>query len=233
MRFLSANSPVLRRGLSLVELLVVAGIMVTIGSLLLAAIGALQARAEKTQALANLRQIGGGILLHTVEKNGLLPGPLWPGQMPYYDQTRPGRLAVDLAPFLGIATSETPFPVDLFVPPAFLRQNRGVIPLIDARTYVANMVVPSENGFLNPWGSLALSNASPMKLSAIPNAGQVWALSDADRLHPQVASAPWRSFTSATPFHGDKRMTLFFDGHVRLMPLEFFSSGTNSTSGIR
>ena len=63
----------LHRGFSLVELLVVIGIVGLLLALLLPALGAARARAESVQCQANLRTIGMAAHLHATEHRGYFP----------------------------------------------------------------------------------------------------------------------------------------------------------------
>ena len=200
-----------RAGFTLVELLVVLAILSVLAALALPLVGAARASGDRSKALANMRAIGTGIAHYAADKGGLLPGPLWPGQVAEFDPARAGRLVRELAPYLGYETPATPAVVDLFVPPAY-RKKTPPSALGTARTYVVNMAVSSGNATINPWGSLAANDGSaPGRLASIP-AG-AWGFSDADRLHPRVAGASWATNTPAAPVHG-KRLAWFFNGSV-------------------
>jgi prepilin-type N-terminal cleavage/methylation domain-containing protein len=210
------------RAFSLVELLVAITVIGLLVSVAVPAWVTARAGADAAGALSNLRQIGSAITLYTGEHDGLLPGPLWPGQVPAYDATKPGRLAVDLAPYLKQSTAPGAIS-EIFVPPAYRRHLPRGTPLADARTYVMNMSVPRGDGTLfNPWGSRAAAGGLPFKTSTIPDRSKHWAMSDADRLHPAVKGAPWAANTPADPIHGQQRTALFFDGSASKLPLEAF-----------
>lgn len=200
-----------RGGFTLVELLVAMAILAILAALALPLVGAAQAAGDRSRAMANMRAIGTGIAHHAADKDGLLPGPLWPGQVPEFDPARAGRLVRELAPYLGYETPTAPAVVDLFVPPAY-RKKTPAAALSVGRTYVVNMAVSSGNATINPWGSLAANDGSrPGRFAAIPSGA--WGFSDADRLHPRVISASWAANTPAEPIHG-KRLAWFFNGSV-------------------
>jgi prepilin-type N-terminal cleavage/methylation domain-containing protein len=197
---------------TLVELLVVMGVIAILAALSLAGLSSIRASSDKTQAVSNMRQIGTCIALFATDNDGRLLGPLWPGQLAQFDPARSGRLVRELAPYLGIPTPAAPKVEALFVPPAY---RKAVSPafLDSARTYVLNMAVPHGSQTLIPWGNLALSpSTTPLKLAAIPK--QLWGFSDADALHPRVAGTSWAGNTPSKPIHTPKRLAWFFDGSV-------------------
>lgn len=201
----------LRNGFTLVELLVAMAVVAILAAMVFGGIGAARTQADRSRAIANMRAIGSGIGLFTADNNGLLPGPLWPGQVAEFDPNRAGRLVRELAPYLGIETPGQPEVIGLFVPPA-LRRITSPAALSTTRPYVVNMSVQGGNATINPWGSLAANDGSgPARLAAIPEGA--WAFSDADRLHPRVAGASWAANTAEKPFHG-KRLAWFFNGSI-------------------
>ena len=62
-----------RRAFTLVELLVVLGIIALLMSLLLPALGGARARAKEVKCLSNLRQIGAGVVLYANANDGRFP----------------------------------------------------------------------------------------------------------------------------------------------------------------
>jgi prepilin-type N-terminal cleavage/methylation domain-containing protein len=196
---------------SLVELLVVLVIVAILAGLLLPILDEVRLRGDRVTALGQMRQIEAALLLYPADHNGLLPGPLFPGQLPMLDPTRNGRLVLSLAPYLGITIPLTPQLIPLFIPPAYKRDVTAAF-LTDARTYVMNMAVPSPNGttIFNPWGNAATGVGLPSSLAQVP--GQIWAFSDADQLHPRVIGTSWQANTPDTIIHGSERLAVFFDG---------------------
>ena len=63
------------RGFTLVELLVVIGIIAVLIGLLLPALGAAREAANATKCLANLRSAAQALHIYVSENNGWLPGP--------------------------------------------------------------------------------------------------------------------------------------------------------------
>jgi len=200
-----------RAGFTLLELLCAIAVAAILGSLALAAMGAARAQGDRAGAISNMRQIGNAIGLFAADRGGLLPGPLWPGQVAEFDPARAGRLVRELAPYLGLETPAKPTVAGLFVPPAY-RRAVPAASLPTARTFVVNMAVAGGDTAINPWGSLAANDGSaPMRLGNIP--ANAWGFSDADQGHPRVVGAPWSANTPPGPIH-KKRLAWFFNGSV-------------------
>ena len=200
-----------RAGFTLIELLVTIAIVAILAALALTATSAARTQGDRAKAISNMRQIGSAISLYAADKDSLLPGKLWPGQVAEFDPARAGRLVRELAPYLGLETPAKPVVIDLFVPPAYRRMT-PTASLPTSRTFVMNMAVASGNATINPWGSLAANDGSvPLRLGSIP--ANAWGFSDADRQHPRVAGASWAANTPAQPIH-KKRLAWFFNGSV-------------------
>ena len=197
---------------TLVETLVVIAVVTVLAGLSLSVFGSVLQRADRTVALSQMRQISSGVGLYAADHNNRYPGPLWPGQVPLTDPAETGRLAVLLAPYLGINVTAPPQQVPLFIPPAYRRAVSAAF-LTSARTYVMNMAVPAvTGGILNPWGNVTVAGETPMFVGLVP--GTAWAFSDADQLHPRVAAAPWKTNTPAAVIHPPLRLAARFDGSV-------------------
>lgn len=187
--------------------------------LVLAAVGAgawaMAARmADRARMASNMRSLGTAILQHAGEHAGRLPGPLWPGQVVEYDKARPGRLVVELAPYLGLPESAAPYVVQQLITRSHRSAAPGIAPA-ELRVLVMNMRLATAEGTVNPWGSLsARIPGSPLPLQAVlslPSQPGFW---EADRTHPDVASAPWAAFTARQPPHGQPRLAWYFDGRI-------------------
>jgi prepilin-type N-terminal cleavage/methylation domain-containing protein len=201
-----------RRAFTLVELLVVLGVLAVLAAFSLGGLSKIGGLSDRSKAASNMRQIGTGITFFTTDNDGKLPGPLWPGQLAQFDPTRSGRLVRELAPYLGIPTPAAPKVEPLFVPPAYRKAVSAAF-LDSARTYVLNMSVREGNQTLIPWGNLASTpSTKPLKLATIP--AQAWGFSDADALHPRVSGASWAGNTPPKPVHTPKRLAWFFNGTV-------------------
>lgn len=107
-----------RTAFTLVELLVVIGILTLLMSILLPTFSSARANADKLKCLNNMRQIGQTIIMYMGDYKRSLPGPSWVGQTASY-RTGDQKLALYLAPYATLppATS-TPQRNKLFVCPA-------------------------------------------------------------------------------------------------------------------
>ncbi len=201
---------------TLIELLAGTLILTLLFGLVTATISHWRDAADLTVAVARMREIGLALHAATRDRQGTLPGPLWPGQVPIADPTREGRLVNELAAYLDYELPSSPELISFWVPPAFERRVSHDV-MKEPRTFVVNMLVADGSGaMLNPWGNLAQANQQPLRLALVPSTA--WAMSDADQQHPRVRNAPWRNFTPARPIHGAKRLVLTFGGSV--MPLQ-------------
>jgi prepilin-type N-terminal cleavage/methylation domain-containing protein len=83
-----------RKGFTLVELLVVIGIIALLISILLPALSKARATAQRAACLSNEKQIINAILLYTTDNKGLLPGPSMPMVLdPLVTNPQPGQPA--------------------------------------------------------------------------------------------------------------------------------------------
>jgi len=201
-------------GFTLVELLVVIAILAILAAFLTPVVTTARQRAEGTQRLAGLRDIGSMIHLHTVDSQGRLPGPLWPGQVPVYDPQRAGRLAGELAPYLGLDPADGVTTVPLLLPQALDRNRPPGVADVDFRTFVMNLFVrDGDEDWLQPWGD-ARVELPPLNIATLATrAPAIWGFSEADQSHPRVAGSPWGANTIATPLPKN-RLAWFFDGSI-------------------
>jgi len=206
-------------GFSLMELLVVLGIVAVIAGVVLPTILRSQRAAERADSTARLRSMSQAVLLYAVDNTQTLPGPLWPGQVMLFDPAREGRLVRDLAEYLQVERRDAPYLVDRMVPLAYRRAMKGT-KLEDARIYVMNSSATRHGEVLDPFASGSLTkpgtglNSVPLKLSAVQGlTGEGnWMMAEADQKLPAVASAVWRTSTPPAPVHGNARAIARFDG---------------------
>lgn len=209
--------PYLRlRAFTVIELLVAVAILAALIALSVPALQVAMRHADRTKSTAQMRGFGAGIFSFAAEHNGLVPGPLWPGQVAEYDPNRNGRLLVELAPYLGIEQRTTPYVPSNLLTRSLKDATPGVEPK-NIRLYVMNMAVDTPNGSVNPWGSAASPTpGNPLSLASINPDPLEPLLTEAWQGHPSVTNAPWKSSTPASPPHGKYALSLLFDGSVRL-----------------
>jgi type II secretory pathway pseudopilin PulG len=201
-------------GQPLVELLVVILIISVLASVAISAVRSVREHGDRVVGVSNLRQIGIAIKTYASDHDGVLPGRLFPGQVAVTG--KPERLCQFLASYLGVSDGQSAIRVvPAFVPPAYRRVG---ISINDGRTYVMNMSMPlADGGTHNPWGSAVdpLSGSGPQPFVSIQK--RTWMMSDADKQHPRVANAAWKSFTPDAPIHGPRRQALISDGSVAVL----------------
>ncbi|WP_269540820.1 type II secretion system protein [Cerasicoccus fimbriatus] len=212
-----------RSAFTLVELLVVVAIIGILAAILIPAVGAVRNSAQKSNGVNNMRNIGAGISMYTQDNLGAYPGPLWPGQVPFYEPDRgeeDGRLAYFLSPYLDVTDSPTPpTRVESMIPPAYPLEEMLAAGVTEPRTFILNDKAenPNTNEIINPWGvhpnlTENESETIPVTTSRIIDPAATWAMMDVDQKHPRVGS--WSSSTPEAPIYGNVRLALFFDGHV-------------------
>lgn len=201
-------------GFSLIELIAVIAILSILAAAIFPALSGTTQKAERTEAISRMRSLGVAMTLYTAEHRGMMVGPLWPGQVTEYDNTRAGRLVRDLAPYLDIEDRTPPYVVEKFLPRAAVRALPNVAPK-DIRPFVMNHRISVQGTEISPWGNLAaVPPTQPLPTSVLAGSQKKWLLSDAYRAHPDVVSASWRMNTPPKPLFGSLPLGLFFDGSV-------------------
>ncbi len=211
------------RAFSLVELLTALAIVMVLALL---GVAGVQNSLEQTRAvrcMANLRQIGVGMLGYTTEHRGRLPGPLLPSQGPRYNKVNgevAAYLASYLAPYLGIPEAPSG-------PLLTLQQAQQIAPMFYcpsfgravkenfANSYLMRWRIIEMGTNMPPWGNYGTSTPQiPKNISQIPDRAKTWAISDLDQQCPDLPPESWVARVPATPVHGKHRFALFFDWHV-------------------
>lgn len=227
------------RAFTLVELLVVIGIIAILAALLLPALNSVRERGDSSKCVSNLREVGAAIISYCGDHDDFLPGPLTQEQFPLFkeEDKDKGSLPQKLASYLSLRPQkEGTNPQELvrgnvFVCPSYDRQFRKEL---DTRAvYVMNMrkIDQYEQA---PWGDVAQSQ-QPLKKTALTawtddstegrdrpvSLAETWAVRDADRAAKpeEGVSPPPAEMLAPKPFHTDHRNALFYDFHVARMDL--------------
>ena len=205
------------RGFTLIELMVVITIIVVLASLAFVVFGRVARAGSAATMTNNFKQIGTAIALYAGDNNGRLPGPLHLGQRPIYRSSPPTHLTYHLREYFGL--DENPpekTPIEEFSSPMWLKQS----PTPTGISMLSQQDVdPDPRVKRNPWGYAGAGrddpNREPITMARLGNYTRLpWALIEADREHPLVGSAGWRTQTAEEPVHGTYRLALNFDGSV-------------------
>lgn len=230
-------------GYTLLELLVSLAIAAGLFAMLLPFAGAMLEMKNNTICVSNLRQIGMGILAYSQDNQGVLPGPLYSGQYPWYgpssgtgvnggDST---QLASYVQPYLDIEKTRTKKGGDdVFVCPSYKRAVRNKIG--SSPVYRMNVEVRMRDlagthapfGYPNRLHPVVFNTNKdfpPMRLTALaeivdeagrPARTSVWAMKDVDESDPIFAiySHEYGAGVPKTMVHKTHRNALFFDFHV-------------------
>ena len=214
---LHGNPTGLRSGFTLVELLVVITIIVVLAVISVVLVGRMSIGASAATMSNNLRQIGSAITTYADDNNGKMPGPLHLGQRPIYRKNPPTHLAYHLREYLAYGRElDQGELIPELCSPMWLKKTpteRG-ISLLSQQD-----VDPDPRVSRNPWGYANANrddpNRQPITMSRLAGYARLpWALIEADREHPLVGSAGWRTETAEKPVHGNYRLALYFDGSV-------------------
>ena len=151
--------------LTLIELLVVVALIAILAGLLIPAVGRVQALNDRTKCASNLRRVGAAINAYVADHDGVLPGPLWTWQNPWYKSSDYGALGTHLAKYLKLNLLEEAQRADVLMCPAW--QRGGPYAQDDHFIqYIINTAVretcagqcpqkkpgKKEGGCINPWG---------------------------------------------------------------------------------
>ncbi|MDB5297250.1 MAG: prepilin-type N-terminal cleavage/methylation domain [Phycisphaerales bacterium] len=218
-------------GFTLVELLVVIGVIAVLVSILLPSLARAQEQARRTQCGSNLRQVATAVIMYEGQYRSL-PGAVWPVALDPYAVDFPGQTPVltaadadrtisnqrFLAPFLGNSR-------DVWVCPSAREMRETATPI--SGTYAGKVVGygykvnnqstnrPAYN--FGYWGTTTVAaNKKPKRINQVYGASvssvdvklpvtEIWMLSDVDsRILPTSATATFGLVDDSTtaPFEG-------------------------------
>ena len=207
-------------GFTLTELLVAIAIIAVLAVLVFGMTRSIMRQAAATRDANTMRQMWTCILIYAGDHNDLMPGPLFTGQAPIYNNklsTNPRewrRLSDCLASYLG---HENPEKGDFIEPMAASWQKTPESQNASAWQMQQELPIGDDKKITeNPWGKPApASNRMPMTYSAVmsqPQTSRTWAMTEIDQLHPD-RTPDLRSPEGMV--HGSFRFGIYFDGSVR------------------
>lgn len=204
-------------GFTLIELLVVIAIVTVLATLTYVIIGRVAMASSAATMTNNFRQLGSAITMFADENGGRLPGPLHLGQRPIYRKSPPTHLAYHLKDYF--SPGQEPQEGQLFeglTSPIWRKKT----PTLRGISLLSQQDVdPDPRVRVSPWGYAGADRDDPyfdgMTMSKLFSFPRIpWALVEADREHPLVGSAGWRTQMVEKPVHGNYRLALNFDGSV-------------------
>ena len=214
---------------TLLELLLVIGIVAALTVLGLTTVGALQKRSEEARCVANLRQAGSAMLLYFNDRNGkFFPGKNWFA----YPSTK-ALPNSGMRDYFGISSLKNTMDGDEFLVDTVLTcpgmkkafpklypcpLNRGYA--INAYLYMDSPSTPGER-----------MAGAPQQISNVPNLSRMWILSEAPEngflLGSTDAGAAESPRKNLKFVHDGFQNVVYLDGHVERLEREGFVTPRN------
>ncbi len=204
---------------TVLELLVVAGLMVVVLMLMFPAIGAVRERVNSATCASQVRTIVAAILRHAAENNGYLISA-W--ETPYKEET---YWANQLGAYLGYPLTTQRLGRDYLVCPT-QKASREDLPFGTYGVhYTAGGAAKPLFAMRRDGGRLTHFRATTMLVgdaAGLIYSPSVWKLNSADGLSSNKHAAP---YNQALFPHHDRMMAGFVDGSVRSLSLEDWKNG--------
>jgi prepilin-type N-terminal cleavage/methylation domain-containing protein len=207
-------------GFTLIEILVVVAIIAILAALAFPSFKGAMRAADRIDALARMRQVGGAIQAYAADNDARLPGPLWSGQTPRYGVNSTNALGFLLWQYLG--TQEPAAGIirisKPLAPKAYVRFSPGG----EATAFYMNVDVQIHGASINPWGVRNDASKPPSKVFSLSDPGltATWAMQDVDKTGVPSKVGTWYATLPKEPLYNPYRLKLYFDWHVAVEPLK-------------
>jgi prepilin-type N-terminal cleavage/methylation domain-containing protein len=208
-----------KKAFTLTELLVTISIIGLLSALSVVGIKKAVASAQRTKAASGLRQMGLLTMSYVTDNDGYLPGPVYYGTPVYYNTGDNDLLTTKLLPYTGITPGrgDQLLPFLEFSAEKKIRQRfRGQRPPV----WVSQSRATNSAGQqVDPLGHrTATGRADPQKFAKLERPSTTWYLQDVDRQSANSGDVGQEAAQSPSPWHGDVRLSLYFDGRVEARP---------------
>jgi len=207
-------------GFTLVELLVTIAIVGLVAALSTVKTQKALAAAQRTKAASGLRQLGLLTQSYVTDNDGYLPGPIYYGTPVYYNVSDNDLLTTKLLPYTGItpARGDQLLPFLEFSGEKKIRTKlRGQRPPV----WVSQSRATNSAGEqVDPLGHRLQSGSkgAPQKFAKLEKPSTTWYLQDVDLQSTNSNDVGQQAAQSPTPWHGNVRLNLYFDGRVEARP---------------